>query len=111
MDRALIERLAREAGRHEVSAEHRLPHSEHGSFVASVDWVLRFAGAVAEECAKIADSMRIEGAIPDSAESERNYCAAYVAEEIRAKFTSPGQNLLNPGDRKEEPAVREGAAL
>jgi hypothetical protein len=34
-----------------------------------------------------------------------------LIDSIFDRLASPGQNLLNPGDRKEEPVVREGGAL
>ena len=38
-----------------------------------------------ERCASIADSMRIEGPLPDSEESAQDFCARYIADEIRGK--------------------------
>lgn len=81
----LLERLAREAGRHEVAAEHRVPPGEHGSFIASTDWVRRFAARVAEECAKVCEQNVSTDTDWDNA--YWNQSAERCAWKIRDKFT------------------------
>lgn len=87
----LLERLAREAGRHEVAAEHRVPPGEHGSFIASTDWVRRFAALVAEECAKVCEAASDSYAVQWHENADRmaqaeSEAAQSCAESIRARF-------------------------